>query len=1100
MKNSEKPVKRGFFTSLTGLAFLFIVLPVISLSAVELRFKHLTIVEGLSQNSINAVIKDDRGFIWLGTQDGFNRYDGYSFSVFKQVPGNRNSLSHSYILCLLKDRDGMIWIGTEAGLNRFNPQTERFTRFLHDQKKPDSLTDNRILCLHESLSEPGIIWVGTERGLNRLDTRSLTFSFFSEEAGENECRLKNTMIRAIGESRTEPGVVWVGTQEGLFRLEIAEKKISSFVSDPGNQDSISHNHVLAIMETAAEPGILWIGTESGLNRYNLETKKFTRYLTEAGNPASISHNNIRALYQSPLQPDCLWIGTYGGGINRLEIETGAFQRFQPDSEDPFSINDSFVLCFLEDPDGILWIGTEGGGLNYLERNPRGFGLLQHKPELPNSLVGNLVRSILEPRENPDLLWIATYGGLNIWDRRAGRHVHYRHNPADPVSLGSNYIRHLFQDSGGDIWIATQNMGLDRYDRDIDGFVHYRHDPQNPGSISHNYVRVISEDWEGNLWLGTVGGGLNRMSANRSTISRYPVDQGDGMGLSSNRIYAIQPDPRAGIIWVGTSMGLNRLDPESGQFTWFKHDPEDPDSLSNNMVMSLHLDRKGRLWVGTWGGGLNLLRENGARFDHITEADGLANNVVYSILEDDQGFLWISTNLGLSRFNPVSRDFHNFDVHDGLQSNEFNANSCFRSQAGEMFFGGINGLTYFFPEQIHFNTVVPTLHITGFLLFNRPVPVGEQVRGRVILTENPESMEKINLSYRENIIGFEFTALNYIQPEKNRYAYMLEGLEKEWNYVGGRRFAAYSPPPGNYVFRVKAANNDGVWNQEGVSIRLHITPPFWQTWWFYGLAVLFIGSSALGLVRMRIRNLTKAKQELEKLVAERTRQLREASLTDPLTGLRNRRFISEVLQSDITAFIGLKNYLLQARDQRTTSFQEAVFGLFMLDIDFFKKVNDERGHDAGDLVLKQLAELLKESVRLDDVVMRLGGEEFLIVLKKTNPEYLSVFADKILKKVADARFDIGGGKFINKTCSIGFVSFPVFKEKPDLLSFERSIMIADLGLLYAKSHGRSQGVSLVEGAKLPHDDDVLQKVTTDLKFALQEDFLRIGHIVKVDEPE
>ncbi len=545
---------------------------------------------------------------------------------------------------------------------------------------------------------------------------------------------------------------------------------------------------------------------------------------------------------------------------------------------------------------------------------------------------------------------------------------------------------LLADSHGSVWVGTFRGGLTRITLSDDFSLstqtaRFTLQPGKPGSLSNNFILSLHEDSEGILWIGTIDGGLCRFDPTDRRFITYRTDAAgqDSGTISNDNVNAILDDG-PGTLWVGTIVGLNLMDVSTGRFVRFLPDPARPGSLPNPFIRSLHRDQKGDLWVGTNGGGLcRLVREGASPGDWTFEVfsssnAGLPNDVIYGILEDEAGFLWLSTNKGLARFDPVSQRVRSFTLSDGLQGDEFNRGAYFKSRSGELFFGGSNGFNVFHPNDIRENETAPEVAIVALRLFNQNVPIGRLPDARTLLVRSIPYADRLDLSYTDKIITFEFSALNYVSPSLNRYSYRMEGLEKYWNDVGGRRFATYTTlPPGDYIFHVRAANGDGIWNMDGQRIHVHIKPPFWKTRWFIALVFVSFLGLFLAVYGVRVRSLKRRERELERIVKQKTQELREMSLTDPLTGLRNRRFLTEVLATDVQAFLDFKKYLLSSRNNRRGSNEVNVFGIFMLDIDHFKQINDRFGHEAGDRFLAEFAQLLKGSIRVDDVVVRIGGK-------------------------------------------------------------------------------------------------------------------------------
>jgi len=576
----------------------------------------------------------------------------------------------------------------------------------------------------------------------------------------------------------------------------------------------------------------------------------------------------------------LWICFWGGGLDKFDRETETFTHYQNNPADPYSLINNNVYMIYRDRVGMVWIATDGG-ISILDRGGKPFRHYRFIPGDPNSLSDNAVRSIYEDRSG--VLWVGTVsGGLNEFDRETGQFAQYLHDPDDPNSLSNNTVKAIYEDRTGNLWVGTWGGGLNKFDRETGIFTHYQHDSADPHSLSHNVVLPIYEDRRGNLWIGTWGGGLNKFDRGTEQFTRYQHDPADPHTLSHNQVVVIYED-RLDDLWIGTMGGLDRFNREAETFTRYHNIPTDPNSLANDAVYSLYEDWRGVFWIGTYGGGLDKFDRENEQFTHYTVKNGLPSNSVWGILEEDAaspngedpdgegGNLWLSTTAGLSRFNPQTETFRNYDVSDGLQGNTFNSiNDYYKGKSGEMFFGGTNGLTAFYPEQIVDNQNPPTVVITNFQLENKPVPIG----GDSVLQKSILETDALILSYLDRIFSFEFAALNYRAAEKNRYKYRLEGFEELWNEVDStRRFATYTNlDPGGYIFRVIGSNNDGVWNEEGVSIKITITPPWWETAWFrIGILMVVTGLLGGGL-RWRVSAIEAKRRELEIQVQRRTQEL------------------------------------------------------------------------------------------------------------------------------------------------------------------------------------------------------------------------------------
>jgi len=935
----SKPVVKGKFKIIISV-ILVILSQVIKMNAQTdaAKFERISIEQGLSQTTVYCIFQDTRGFMWFGTRDGLNKYDGYDFTVYKHTPGDPNSLSNNSVRAIYEDSSGALWIGTDAGLNKFKREKETFSHYLTDPNDPSSLSHNRIRTILADQS--GILWIGTMGGgLNKLVLSDnaeshATFIHYRHDPN-NSASLSHNKIYTMCEDRA--GALWIGTiGGGLSRMSQGDREKGIFTHyqhDLDNPASLSHNNVNTIFED--QSGVLWIGTRGGgldmliPSSLQSENVTFAHYRNDPVNASSLSHNNVNVIYED--QSGVLWIGTYGGGLNRLvpSVNEGSpptFIHYKNHPNDPNSLSHNLVRSIYEDRTGVLWVGTSEGGLSKFDRTNRKFTHYQSEANNPNSLSTNSVSSFYEDQSGA--LWVGTYGnGLNkvVFSDNEGSpptFTHYKHDPNDPNSLSNNVVNSIYEDRAGMIWFGTIAGGLNKLDRGKGVFTHYKHDPNNPNSLSNNRVMSIHEDpdetgWV--LWLGTFGG-LNRFDRANNSFTSYKHDPNNPTSLTHNNINVLYED-RAGDLWIGTrGGGLNQFDRENNKFTRYMHETNDPNSLSHNEINVIYESAAapGVLWLGTQGG-LNSLDQARETFIHYTAKEGLPNEAILGILEDNQGHLWLSTYKGLSRFDPKTKTFKNYDIHDGLQSNEFNGGAYHKSRiSGKMFFGGINGFNAFYPEKIIDDPNEPPIVVTDFQIFNESVKINnrplypENKKGgsdepQVVITDFQIFSEsvKINkghqsgvhsntgrrrtyaiekhitetteivLSYKESVFSFEFAALYYSRPEKKQYAYKMEGFDEVWVNSGTRRFATYTNlDPGEYVFRVKGSNRDGVWNEKGAEIKITITPPFWQTWWFR----ILVGVSILGIVfvgyKRRIRNIETQKKKLEVQVAEKTREIRE----------------------------------------------------------------------------------------------------------------------------------------------------------------------------------------------------------------------------------
>jgi len=834
----------------------------------QIKFNRISIQEGLSQSSVNCSIQDKNGFIWIGTQDGLNLYYGHRFIHYNYIPGDPNSLSDNNVLALCEDRSGIIWVGTYGGgLNRFDQSAQQFKHYHHNPEDLNSLVDTRINSICEDRS--GKLWLGTPTGLDCFDPQTEKITHNRHDPN-NVNSLIDDRINSIYEDRS--GKLWLGTSKGLDCLIPQTKEIIHYRHEPGNPNSLNNNIVNVVCEDSA--GSLWIGTESGgLNKFDPETKKFFHYTNDPAVQNSLSHNNVRSIHVD--KDDRVWIGTWGDGLNRFDPHQNSFSFFRRDPNNLNSLGNNHINSIFEDFSGILWIGTLGGGVSLFDPNSKHFALYHSDPLNSNSLKGNDIRTVYE--DAAGILWIGTYSGLNRFDPSTGHYTHYRHNTNNPNSLSSNLVYSISQDQSGDMWIGTQGGGLNCLDSASGKFIHYKHNSLDPNSLSDNRINVVFTDSYGVVWVGTWTS-LSYFDPLKNGFFNYQNYPEDMESLSDNDVREIFEDKK-GNLWIGTrNGGVNRFDRNSQKFKRYMHVLDDPNSISDNRIFCIHEDSSGILWIGTRGGGFNRFDPELENFTSFTEKDGLQNNIIYGILDDNDGHLWISTNKGLTEFDPNTQSFNNYDVSDGLQSSEFNFGAYYQNRNGKMFFGGINGLNAFYPDEIKDDPYVPQIAIVDFLIFNESVSVGQQKSGRTILNRPITDTDSIEILSKDNVISLEFAALHYALPEKNEYEYILEGFEKDWNLVGNRHFTTYTNlPPGSYTFRVKGSNSDGVWNEEGVSLKITVIPPLLKKLWFRILAIIFILSLIIAYFRYRTHKIQEQKKDLEQHVKQRTLELNDANI-------------------------------------------------------------------------------------------------------------------------------------------------------------------------------------------------------------------------------
>ncbi|MDZ7273528.1 MAG: histidine kinase [candidate division KSB1 bacterium] len=808
-----------------GIRVLLLILPVVGLSTPlsarenDLKFVCFSIKDGLSHSKVNSIFQDRRGFLWVGTNDGLNKFDGYEFTVYRWQPNKTQGLSAQLVRMVMEDSRGRLWIGTEGGgLNLLDRDSNTFRHFTPDSSSPIRISGQDVNAILED--RQGNLWLGTSNGLDLFDFVQGRVSNFVP-AALTHLPPREKVVNVIYEDRR--GNLWVGSQNhGLWLFDRERRQFTCFANDPNNPASLGDNDVRSIHEDAQ--GNLWIGTTfGGLNLLDRERLTFRRFFPQKDHSES---NTIRALLTA--DENHLWVGNRSG-LHKFDLVTQRFIHYQHDPNDPYSLSHNSVQCLLQDAKGDFWVGTRDG-LNFINTNIAGFVHYQARANDRRFLNNKVVYAILEDRAGD--LWFGTEeGGLNHLDRKSGLFTYYRHDPRNPHSLSVNNIKAIIEDKDGNLWVGTFHGGLNYFDRRTKRFIHFQHRPGDFTSLADNDVMAMLLDQHGDLWVGTFENGLDIRDHKTGRFRHFFHE----FGIPGYRMISALMQDRQGNIWIGSNRG--RLGCWNGATRTFKQYQLPIQNIITIEIRPIFEEDSGNFWIGTTGGGLYYFNRRDESFQAYTMQDGLPSNVIYGILQDRERHLWLSTTNGLVKFNPQTGVFKTYYHASGLQSDQFCYDAYLQTRSGEMFFGGINGVTAFFPEKIRENTYVPPVVITRLNIFNKPVEAGGPDG---ILQQSITTTQAITLSHRHSVFSFEFAALNYAISAQNQYAYKMEGFDADWNMVGNRRFATYTNlNPGTYTFRVKAANNDGVWNEQGAALRVTITPPFWQTWWFKAMVLALV---------------------------------------------------------------------------------------------------------------------------------------------------------------------------------------------------------------------------------------------------------------------
>lgn len=883
-------------------------------------FSHLSIFDGLSQATVNTILQDKNDIIWLGTRDGLNRYDGYIFQTYKYNLRDQSSISNNNIKVVYEDKVGDLWIGTDNGLNRFNRNTKTFERFFADSGNKNTLSDNSIRDIAEDAE--GNLWVGTsEGGLCRVvfagfesQRKVNRFQNFKPNSLSNS--LLNISIRAL--FLDENGNFWIGTDTGLNLLVNKQGQFSFKAIEIPDFD-FSTTSVNSI--TADRRGNLWLGTwGKGLIRMSntKNQRKFEQFLPD-NTPNSLKEPYIFALQND--EQGNVWVGTWTKGLHKIEQDQRGeviFTHYQHDPLNPKSICHNSICSIYEDKFGVLWVGTYGDGVSKIDPNATKFEHYYRDIHNPKGLQSEDIYAITE--DNYGGLWVGSWiGGLHrTRDIMSGEYEHF--NTARFSNFTNDKISNFLLDSKGNFWIGTWGKGVYKVkftkNGEVIGFEAIDIAAETNAKFNgYSNVHQVYESKNGAIWLAT-NKGIYYLNGNQFEYVNFYKNKKSPESLGNDDIHTIFEDSK-GILWIGSawnglmSIPTTEIDLKSKKAIFvqpFRHKRSNLLSISSDNITTIYEDNKQQLWIGT-DGGINLFDYKNQTFTHFTEAEGLPNSVVNAILEDESGDLWISTNKGISRFNTEKRSFENYDVRDGLQSNEFIRMSCYKTHLGWMYFGGINGLNHFHPAKIKSNQRPPSIIFTDFKISNQSV----DFKGNDKIINKPiQFVDEIHLSYKNKVISFEFAALNYSNPERNQYQYLLVGFNKVWQQIDNQRTVTFTNlSPGTYTLKVKGANSDGVWNETPIEMKIIIAPPFWATWWFRILALILIALGVFAFIRYRLKQVQRENEKLEKLVKERTEKIqRQKELIEERSKFKEQFFsnVSHELRTPLNGILGISHLL------------------------------------------------------------------------------------------------------------------------------------------------------------------------------------------------
>lgn len=983
------------------------------------RFENLGSDDGLPTPSVEALLQDRDGYLWIGTGAGLVRYDGFRFRVYRRTPGAADDLGSNLVLSLLEDSSGAIWVGASGGLYRLDPDRRRFNAFDPGEPEERGHGNRTVRTLLAGIPEQGkeeTIWAATADGLQRIEVASGTFSFWhGREAGREG--LASNDVYALAWDRS--GRLWIGTDEGLDRLDPDTGRVEHFDVVPKGAGPALGNSVSALHWDDGND-TLWIGTRVGLVRW-LFTSDEAAPVPQPELVGVPSGDSILALSRD--REGVYWIGTQNSGLYRADPGRGDVIAYRHRAQDPHSLADDSVVALLQDRSGTLWIGTWYNGISRLDLNSGGFERYFATEGGKEGLDDNLVYHVVAGADGS--VWMATLrGGIHRLDPATGAMRHYRHDPANMDGLPSDWIRSAVPDRQGRVWVGMQQHGFGRLDPHSG-----RYYPIDPGEVpsARLAIRAIEVARDGMVWFGSEEG-LIRHDPDSGALHTFVHDPERADSLAPGRILALHED-RDGTLWIGSETGLDRmLDDTEGRFEHFRADPAQPGSLSQSVVTDIFHDAQGRHWIATVSG-LNLLQpqaDGSVRFRVYSHADGLANDGINAIQADAQGNLWLSTDAGVSRLDPATGRVRNYSARDGVATGSFFVHSGTSLPDGTIFFGGTHGAVSFRPDQIRDNEIPPPVRIVAMQVSGREVDFAQPPEG-VALDGRIDAASHLRLSREVSDFTLEFAALHFADPARNRFAYQLEGFDREFIHTdAGKPRATYTNlDPGRYVFKVKAANKDGIWNEQGASLSIEVLPAWWETWWFRVLAA----ASAIALLAWLYR------RRIAYLDAQRSREtLLELSIRDPLTGLYNRRRMQDALCDEIERCgrVGVP------------------LALLMIDVDRFKHYNDLHGHAAGDEVLRTIARTLQAQARGGDSVCRYGGEEFAVLMPETELESALKVAQAMLDAVRAAGLGFDGAVLQSATISIGMALSPADATTPEAL-----LAASDAALYRAKREGRDR---------------------------------------------
>ena len=835
------------------LLFFLVVSSQVSLCRAQInynKFSQLTIDNGLSSNRIWCIFRDSKDYLWISTDVGLDKYDSYQVKKYRFDEKQLGTISSNIVICVYEDRNKNIWFGSINGLNRYDRATDKFKVYKNNPDDKNSINGNKVNSIFEDKN--GDLWFVTDGNcLNKWVPDTQNFIRYSVENSQVDLYPRPAKMAAFDSK----GFFWVvSLKRGIHRFDPKTGELIKF-DDPTIDFGVDCYKSIYIDKQDK----IWITSDgNGFFSYDISTNKFEQFGSDGDHKGT---NKKIILDIIPEDDRYLLLAVDQGGINRFDKQTETFEYIVSDKANDKGLNNNGLWCIYRDSEGILWVGTSGGGINYYNPKKEKFKLFTSNSNNPNSLALNFTGCFFEDHEG--MIWIGTDGGgVNVYNPNTGNFTLYKHNPSDPFSISGNVIRCIAEDKNHDIWIGTWDDGLNRYERKTGRFYRFLPEENNPASISGKNVWNLTIDQNNMIWLSLYHIGTDLFDPKRGVVKRFRADMQKPKAISSNESWLFFNDTDNNM-WICTTNGMNCYDRKSDSFRKY--------NFPDNVIGAFCKDRDGNLWVGTNENGIYYCNSNGKILNNYNITNGLPHNRIQAIVEDNQRNIWISSGGGITQFNRKTQKFRNYTKADGLQGDQFFQQSFLKTKKGEIYFGGYNGFNSFQPENLKDNDFIVPVYLTDFQIFNKPVLFGTS---KSQFPKHISEAKEIALNWNQSVFSFSFAAINYTSSEKNQYAYKMDGFEKEWNYTNSsRRYVTYTNlDPGKYTFKVKASNNDDVWNEKGVSLDIFILPPWWKTLWFrvvslfVFICVLFIG------YYLRLRFYREKQKELSRLVDRRTNEL------------------------------------------------------------------------------------------------------------------------------------------------------------------------------------------------------------------------------------